>query len=82
MIQGKAIIRDEAGLHIRPAKELCKAAVNYKCSVKLRKGNTEVNVKSIISLLSACVKTGNEVEIICDGEDEKEAFDAIMNILI
>lgn len=81
MKQGKVIIRDESGLHLRPAKELCKTAVEYKCSIKLRKDNAEVNAKSIISLLSACVKMGNEIEVICDGEDEDEAFDAIMEIL-
>lgn len=81
MISGKVIIRDQVGLHLRPAKELSKVASDFKCSIKLKSEKTTANVKSIISLLGACVKTGSEVEIICDGEDEEEAFKAIMHIL-
>ena len=74
MITGKCIVRDQLGIHLRPAKELCKAATEYKCSIKLVS-------KSIISLLGACVKSGEQVEIICDGDNENEAFEAIMSIL-
>lgn len=81
MITGKCIVRDQLGIHLRPAKELCKAATEYKCSIKLVSKNTTANVKSIISLLGACVKSGEQVEIICDGDNENEAFEAIMSIL-
>lgn len=81
MKTGKVIIKDESGLHLRPAKKLCETANNYKCSIKLVSENTTANMKSIISLLGACVKSGQQVEIICDGENEDEAFEAVMGVV-
>ena len=34
-----------------------------------------------MSVLGACVKCGDEVEFICEGEDEKEALDALVAIV-
>ena len=39
------------------------------------------NVKSIISLLGACVKFGEVVELNCEGEDEKAAFEMMKGML-
>ena len=37
-----------------------------------------VNAKSVLSVLSACVKEGDEVNFICDGEDEEKALQTII----
>lgn len=81
MIKGIVIIRDMSSLHLRPATKLSKIANEYKCSIKLASGNVSANVKSIISLLGACVKFGQEVELICDGDDEQEAFESVKGFL-
>ena len=81
MIKGIIDIRDASSLHLRPATKLGKIACQYKCSIKLVSGNTSANAKSIISLLGACVKFEDKIELICDGEDESEAFEAIKNAL-
>lgn len=81
MIKGIVIIRDMSSLHLRPATKLSKIANAYNCSIKLVSGNISANVKSIISLLGACVKFGQEVELICDGEDETEAFENVKGFL-
>ena len=81
MITGQIKIRDMASLHLRPATKLSKIACMYKCSIKLASGSTVANVKSIISLLGACVKFGDEVELTCDGEDEEAAFEEIKGML-
>ena len=39
------------------------------------------NAKSVLSVLGACVKSGDEIELICDGEDEKEAMDAMVSAI-
>ena len=39
------------------------------------------NSKSVLSVLGACVKSGDEIELICDGEDEKEAMDAMVSAI-
>jgi phosphocarrier protein len=81
MIKEQVRIKDLGSLHLRPAKEISKVASQYKCSVKLMTDNVTANAKSIISLLGACVKFGEYVELVCDGEDEAEAFKVIRQIL-
>ena len=36
------------------------------------------NAKSVLSVLGACVKCGDEIEFTCEGEDEKEALAALI----
>ena len=81
MVKGTAVIREPGGLHIRPAKELCSAAVSYECQVMLRCRGRDFNAKSVIGLLSACIQEGTEVELLCSGPDEKEALEKMLPIL-
>ena len=81
MLKQTVKVKHHNGIHIRPAGDLCKLALEYKCNIHMKKENRICNVKSVISLLSACVKAGDEVEIICDGKDEKEAIKAITDLL-
>jgi len=39
--------------------------------------NTNVNGKSVLSVLGACIKTGDEIEITCEGEDEEKALSVL-----
>ena len=43
--------------------------------------NREFNAKSLLSVLSACVQQGDEIEVVCSGADEKEALQAVMALL-
>jgi phosphocarrier protein len=81
MVRETVHITHKNGIHLRPAGDLCKLALNYDSEVKLVKGDRTCNVKSVISLLSACAKNGDEVDIICEGHDEKEAMAAILEVL-
>ena len=60
MVSQKVTIKNPTGLHLRPAGILCKEAI--------------ANAKSVLSVLGACIKSGDEIELNCDGEDEKEAL--------
>lgn len=44
------------------------------------RGNT-ANAKSVLSVLGACVKSGDEIEIICDGSDENEALSTMVKVI-
>lgn len=76
MITRKLTIQNPTGLHIRPAGKLCETAMNYKAHVAFRYGenNSEANAKSILSILGACVRAGDTIELVCDGEDEEAAM--------
>lgn len=81
MVSQKVIIKNPTGLHLRPAGILCKEAMKFKSLVTFTfRGNT-ANAKSVLSVLGACVKSGDEVEFSCEGEDEEEALKALISAI-
>lgn len=81
MVSGKIIIKNASGLHLRPAGILCKEAIKFKSSVNFQFGHTKANAKSVLSVLGACVKSGDEIEFVCEGEDEEEALAAMLKVV-
>lgn len=81
MVSEKVTIKNPSGLHLRPAGILCNEAVRYQCSVKFCFGNISGNAKSVLSVLGACIKCGDEIEFICDGPDEEEALKSIVSMV-
>lgn len=81
MIHGNVIIQSELGLHLRPASDLCKLAMLYPCEIKLKSYDREINVKSVLGLLSGQIKKGDHLELVCSGDREEEAYDVIMEAL-
>lgn len=81
MVRAKTVIRNLTGLHLRPAGVLCNKALLYKSRIQFVAGSATANAKSVLSVLGACVKCGDEIEFICDGEDEEEALKAMLDIV-
>ncbi len=81
MVREKIIISNPAGLHLRPAGKLSSLAAEYQSSVRLYKGNRIADAKSLLALLGACIKFGDEVECICEGEDEEAALAAVAGLI-
>jgi len=77
MVSEKFQVNNKSGLHVRPAGVLVKVIQPYKCSITLKFKDKEYNAKSILGIMSAGIKMGEEAEFICDGEDENEAIKAI-----
>ena len=78
MVSKKVTVNNPTGLHLRPAGNLCKEAMKYKSMIKFQFRETTANAKSVLSVLGACVKSGDENTLICEGEDEQEALDALV----
>ncbi len=69
------------GLHLRPAGILCKQATRYQCRIQLETGQNSVNAKSVLSVLGACVRCGDEVRLVCEGPDERQAFEELKDLM-
>ena len=81
MVKQKVTIGNPTGLHLRPAGLLCKAALQFQSSIPFHYGTTTANAKSVLSILGACIKSGDEITIVCDGEDEEKALDEMIAIV-
>ena len=71
MVKESIIIKNETGLHARPATEISKIAMKYKCDITFLVNDKKINAKSPLMLMAAGIKSKTEIEIICNGEDEK-----------
>ena len=76
MISKKVTIKNPTGLHLRPAGLFCKMALEYESKITFRYRESEGNAKSVLSVLGACIKSGDTIEIVCEGKDESKALDA------
>ena len=81
MISKKVVIKNPTGLHLRPAGILCNEAVKYKSRGYFKYGDNEANAKSVLSVLGACIRSGTELEFICEGEDEKAAMAGVITVV-
>ena len=80
MVSQKVEIVNATGLHLRPAGVLCETAMKFSSKITFTTDNSyEANAKSVLSVLGACVKSGEEIIISCEGEDENEALDEIVS---
>ncbi len=77
MISKKLYIHNESGLHVRPAGYLVKAVSGLSCDIKIDFNGKQYNAKSVLGIMSACIKKGEEVTFICNGADEVKAMAAI-----
>lgn len=74
MVSKKVTVVNAMGFHMRPATSFAGAMGKYPCDIKLRVGGKDVNAKSLMNIIAACIKCGTEVEVVCDGEREAEAL--------
>lgn len=74
MKQLTVIIKDELGLHARPAGAFVKCAGKFKSNISVKKGEKLVDGKKLFALMSLAAKFNDEITIIINGEDEDLAF--------
>ena len=74
MTETKVKIRNEVGLHLRPAQQLCTKAMEYEgTKILIRFRGREFNAKSLLGLLSAM----DEIILVCDGPQEQKASEEL-----
>lgn len=81
MVSQKVVIKNPTGLHLRPAGVLCNEAMRFSAKITFKYGNDIANAKSVLSVLGSCVKSGSEIELICEGEDEEAALEAVITAI-
>ncbi|WP_270253192.1 phosphocarrier protein HPr [Lactobacillus johnsonii] len=71
----------ETGIHARPATLLVQAASKFNSDINLEYNGKSVNLKSIMGVMSLGVGQGADVTISADGDDAKEAIEAIADTM-
>lgn len=81
MVSQKVVVKNPMGLYLRPAGILCSEAMKFSSKVSFLYGDEVANAKSILSVLGASIKSGYEIELICEGEDEEAALKAVAAVI-
>ena len=77
MLSKTLTIVNPSGLHLRPAGVLSQTAMKFKCDVLIECGEKRIIAKSVLNVMAAGIKSGTEITLICDGEDENEALETL-----
>lgn len=70
MVSQKITIKNETGIHLRPASVLTKVATGLSSKITILKDDKVIDPKSVLILMGAGIKFGDEVEVTCEGENE------------
>ena len=82
MLDGTVAVVNHLGLHARAAAQLVRLAGRYRSTITLRREDSGgfANAKSILSVLALAAPFGSILRIEAEGDDEKEAFEAITSV--
>jgi phosphocarrier protein len=80
-VEKKISIKSRQGLHARPAALFVQIANRFESAVTVRRGQEEVNGKSIMGILMLGADKGSEVVLITEGKDAEQAFSDLENFL-
>ena len=74
-------IRNELGLHARPASLLVRTASSFVADVFLIKNGQEVNGKSIMGVMMLAAGQGEKLTVKACGDDAERAVEAIVSLI-
>lgn len=74
------IVRNDRGLHTRPATEIVKCAVGFKSKILLYFQSHEVNAKSLLGILMLAATKGSKINIKATGADAAEAVENLKKL--
>ena len=77
MIEKTLIVKNRAGIHARPAALIAQTANKFNCELTLVLGDTEVNAKAIMGVITMAAGYNTSITLKADGSDEGEAAQAI-----
>ena len=74
-------IKNETGMHARPAGIFVKAAQAFQSQVQVNFGGRTVNGKWVMNLMTLGLQQGSEFSLIVDGTDEDAAITSLSNLV-
>jgi len=81
MISKDVTVKNQVGLHARPATFFIQKANEYQASIWIEKEERKVNAKSLLGVLSLGITKGTEITLIADGADEEDAVDGLIELI-
>lgn len=81
MYKQQCVVECESGLHNKQVTYFVQKANEFNCSIWLEVDSRKMNAKSLLGVMAQGVVTGATVTLIADGAEEKEAVEALADLL-
>jgi phosphocarrier protein FPr len=75
------VVPTATGLHARPAAVVAATAKRFKAGVRLRRGSSDANAKSVVAIMGLEVGQGDTVRVVADGPDAEAAVRSLAALL-
>jgi phosphotransferase system HPr (HPr) family protein len=74
-------VKNETGLHSRPADVFVRTAKLYESTIEVTKGGKKANAKTILKVILLNVCENDEITITADGPDEDAALEDLKKLV-
>ena len=81
MFVREVMVKNQVGLHARPATFFIQKANEFKSGIWIVKDERKVNAKSLLGVLSLGITRGSEITIVADGADEEDAVEELAKLV-
>ena len=81
MREFRYVIKDEQGIHARPAGLFVKEAASCESKITISKDGKEVDAKRILGVMGLGVKKDQEIVLKAEGSDEEQAIEKLSKFL-
>lgn len=81
MVNRELTIINKLGLHARAAAKLVNLAAGFESDITIKRGDQEVNAKSIMGVMMLAAAKGVAIEVRADGSDADEALAEIARLV-
>lgn len=75
------IVKNETGLHSRPADLFVRTSKLYESNITVKKGETSANAKSILKVILLNVCQNDSIVVTADGPDESAALEDLKKLI-
>lgn len=81
MLSKDVTVKNEIGLHARPATFFIQLANQFRSTVWVESEDRRVSAKSLLGVLSLGITKGTTIRIVADGSDEQLAVDGLCALI-
>ncbi len=82
MAKREVTVQNRAGVHMRPSSMISQMCSKFKCDIFIINGDSKINARSVIGVMSMGALYGTKLTLEAIGEDEMEALDALEALFI
>ena len=81
MVTKTVTVINAQGFHMRPATVFASEMGKFQSKITLQTATKNVDAKSLMNIIAACIKCGTEVKVVCEGADEQAALDKAVEMI-